>query len=387
MRRFPSQVAIANLARAHFFRHVAWDSGRQLCRQRIRLPKPAVLQGLDQALLLKTAVQGLSSSDALARKFKFRERMEMGYLGELLLKKRALVFPLCLGDLQKTKRFTKAIMVLKFIAMFLFIVVAMKKTVAAWQLEGTAIFNRIPVWNSEYSTLVFGNSVFLFCQHHMLPSMTAPMRPQARIPHVIGAGFVLITAFSCLINFTALVAWTSETMDVCSAKAGGHFCTIQPMYNLNFAPLSWLDGLVGVYIVAYPAMSTANFPVQAITTRNTLSLLLGLEASDPAKPLAAQNLVLLLAVLLPPFAVALVTTDVQTMIQYVGGYAGLTIGFLFPMLLVMYGRGLLNAATSDSRPLKTCFANPLGYSAVLMFYLGAIALVTQKLFFTPPASH
>lgn len=378
-----------------------------------------------------------SSPSTLARKHKLRERMEIGYLGELLFKQKALigmvygvmvaqmygsntvlcvivnkalshaiasvvgmcggtadehtiykicviaifcvVFPLCLADLQKTKKFTFMIMILKFLAMFLFVVVSFQKSVVAWQLEGNAIFQRIPMWDGDFATLVFGNSVFLFCQHHMLPSMTAPMQPQEKIPLVIGGGFVLIAAFSCLINFTALVAWNSETADICSSEAGGNWCAIQPMYNLNFSPLGWLHGLVGVFIVAYPAMSTANFPVQAITTRNTLSLLLGMEPSDPAKPFAASNLLLLLVVLVPPFAVALLTTDVQTMIQYVGGYAGLTIGFLFPMLLVIYGRRL--KAASGAIPLESCFSNYVGYCITTVFYFGAVGLVTKKLFF------
>lgn len=380
------------------------------------------------------------SSEALIHKFKFRERMEMGYLGEMLFEQKALVamvygvmvaqmygsntvlcvlvnkalshaaasivqmcgvvanehaiykccvisvfflvFPLCLADLQKTKKFTMVIMCLKFFAMFLFILVSTGKTITALQQEGFAVFDRIPMWNADYSTLVFGNAVFLFCQHHMLPSMTAPVRPQGKIPFVIGAGFLLITLLSWLINFMALVAWTSERMGTCSSQAGGHFCTVQPMYNLNFAPLSWLNGLVGIFIVAYPAMSIANFPVQAITTRNTLSLLLGMEPSYAAAPLAAQNLILLLAVLVPPFGIALLTTDVQNMIQYVGGYAGLTIGFLFPMLLVIYGRRMRDMLGADSVPLTSCFGNLFGYSVTIGFYVGAIVIVTKKLFFT-----
>jgi len=400
--------------------------------------QPADPAGPHQALLQSYGTD--SSPDARDRKFKFRERMEMGYLGELLFKQKVLiggvygvmvaqmygsntvlcvivnkalshavesimqmcgstadenriyqisvivtflvVFPLCLADLQKTKKFTAVVMTLKFIAMALFVIVSAPKVFVVWQQEGESIFEHIPMWNSDYATLVFGNSVFLFCQHHMLPSMTAPVQPQGKIPLVIGTGFLLITLISCLINITALLAWTSESAATCSAEAGGHFCAIQPMYNLNFAPLSWLHGFVGIFIVAYPAMSTANFPVQAITTRNTLTLLLGLEPTDPAKPFAAQNLILLLAVLMPPFAVALVSTDVQTMIQYVGGYAGLTIGFLIPMLLVIYGRRLKDATGSESIPMKSCFANHIGYSVTFLFYLVGIAVVTEKLFFT-----
>jgi hypothetical protein len=248
------------------------------------------------------------------------------------------------------------------------------------------VFGAIPTWNAQYSTDVFGNAVFMFCQHHMLPSMVAPVDPQKRFPVVIGVSFLLIYVFSCAVNITALAAWTQETASTCAAKAGGNFCVVQPMYNLNFAPLDWLGGFVGIFIVAYPAMSTANFPVQAITTRNTLNLLLGWQPLDPAKPFAPKNLGLLLAVLVPPFAVALITTNVQLMIQYVGGYAGLTIGFFFPMAMLIKGReamGLTGGNDPDNaRPLVSSFGNIGGYVLVSVFYISALAIITKRLFFT-----
>jgi hypothetical protein len=239
------------------------------------------------------------------------------------------------------------------------------------------------MWDASAFPVVFGNTVFMFCQHHMLPSMVAPVSPQGEIPRVIFSAFCMIYVFVVAVSVTALVAWSDEEFSTCSTTAGGHFCTVQPMYNLNFAPLTWAGGIVGIFIVAYPAMGIANFPVQVITTRNTVHKMLGLKSLDPSRPVEATNVSLLLGVLLPCFGVALVTQNVQVMIKYVGGYAGITIAFLFPILLVAGGRVQLGELASVERPLKSRFANPFGYTAVFVFYVIALAIITMKLFFLP----
>jgi len=296
-----------------------------------------------------------------------------------------VVLPLCMGDLQKTKKLTVFIMSFKFLAITLFMVVSTSRTLQRYQEVGglTPLLDTLPMWDVSAFPMVFGNTVFMFCQHHMLPSMVAPVSPQEKIPRVIFAAFCMIYVFVLSVNVTALVAWSEEQFSVCSNTAGGHFCTIQPMYNLNFAPLTWADGIVGIFIVAYPAMGIANFPVQVITTRNTVHQMLGLKPLDPSRPTEVSNLSLLLGVLLPCFGVALVTQDVQVMIKYVGGYAGLTIAFLFPILLVAGGRVQLEDLASVERPLKSRFANPLGYAAVFIFYMVALVIITIKLFVLP----
>ena len=62
-----------------------------------------------------------------------------------------------------------------------------------------------------------------------------------------------------------------------------HTCSgrIQPLYNLNFAPLSLGGGAVALFLLAYPAMAIASIPIAAITTRNTMGQWLGIQAADP----------------------------------------------------------------------------------------------------------
>merc|ERR1712232_518733 len=131
-------------------------------------------------------------------------------------------------------------------------------------------------------------------------------------------------------------------------------------------------------------MAIASIPIAAITTRNTMGRWLGIPAADPNAPYTPSNIGLTLLVLVPPFGVALITTNVQAVIKYVGSYAGLTVAILCPLILLVRMRralGLERKTDKIKRPLKSPFANPIGYVTVVIFYCIAFVLVTKKLFF------
>ena len=134
-------------------------------------------------------------------------------------------------------------------------------------------------------------------------------------------------------------------------------------------------------------MAIASIPIAAITTRNTMGQWLQVKPPDPEAgvSLCSKTGCLTLAVLVPPFTVALITTDVQAVIQYVGGYAGLSVSFLCPMILLIRCRQILHLEKvndSTKRPLKSRFANTAGYTVVTMLYLFALYMVTKRLFFS-----
>merc|ERR1711920_975724 len=136
-------------------------------------------------------------------------------------------------------------------------------------------------------------------------------------------------------------------------------------------------------------MAIASIPIAAITTRNTMSRWLGIALPDPDQPFTASNVAMTLVVLVPPSAVALITKDVQSVIKYVGGYAGLTVAVICPLILLVSSRRKLRLNIAEEkrrdRPLKSPFGNLCGYACVVLFYLVALALVTKQLFFSPPA--
>mmetsp|Transcript_132720 Transcript_132720/g.343433 ORF Transcript_132720/g.343433 Transcript_132720/m.343433 type:complete len:540 (+) Transcript_132720:65-1684(+) len=297
-----------------------------------------------------------------------------------------ITLPLCFANLQKTKKFTQVIMMLRFIAIAIMLAVATWMAAGRVAKEGsTAVLKTLPMWHSENFMSVFGNAVFLFGIHHYLPSMISPLEPQTKAPCAIATAFLSCYVLIVGVCATALVAWGGETQPTCSDKPGGHFCSVQPLYNLNFAPLPGLGGAVAIFLTSYPAMAIASIPIAAITTRNTMARWLGITLPDPDKPFTFNNVVMTLAVLMPPSIVALITKNVQAVIKYVGGYAGLTVAILCPLLLVIKCREALRLSTTDrlheQRPLKSPFGNLGGYIFVIVFYVLALVLVTKQLFF------
>jgi len=297
-----------------------------------------------------------------------------------------ITLPLCFANLQNTKKFTMVIMCFRFLAIFILLVIGSLKSLQRIQNEGTqAVFKDVPIWNPDGFVAVFGNAVFLCGLHHYLPSMISPLEPQQKAPGVI------IVAFSCCYLLltatcaTALTAFNAETHEYCSPDPGGNWCKIQPLYNLNFSPVSFGGGFLALFLLAYPAMAIASIPVAAITTRNTMGTALGIKPPDPEAPYTLSNILLTLSVVVPPFTVALITQDVQAVIQYVGGYAGLSVSFLCPLILLIRCRLALTLDAPEfkdvDRPLKSPFGNLCGYIAVVVVYIFALGMVTRKLFF------
>jgi len=294
--------------------------------------------------------------------------------------------PLCFTNLQKTKKFTVVIMIFRFLAIGIILLVGCFRSAQRFSAEGfTNVVQSIPMWKPEGFVSVFGNAIWMGCLHHYLPSMISPLEPQREAPGVIIKAFSVCYMLMLGICATALVAWHSETNSECSSDPGGHYCKIQPLYNLNFAPLAWGDGVVALFLLAYPAMAIAAIPIAVITTRNTLGQWLGIPPPDPESPYTTSNILLTLSVVVPPFTVALITTDVQAVIQYVGGYAGLSVSFIVPLILLRKCRQALHLDRPHfkglDRPLKSIFGNRCGYLVVVLAYLFALALVTKKLFF------
>lgn len=299
-----------------------------------------------------------------------------------------ITLPLCFKNLQNTKAFTVVIMWCRFLAIAILLLVGIYKCIERLERESLgSILQDVPLWKPSGFVAVFGNSVFLCGIHHYLPSMISPLKEQTQAPKVIITAFSSCYLLIVSICATALVAWGEETWSKCSSRPGGHYCQIQPLYNLNFAPLSLAGGSVALFLLAYPAMAIASIPIAAITTRNTMGQWLQVKPPDPEAgvSLCSKTGCLTLAVLVPPFTVALITTDVQAVIQYVGGYAGLSVSFLCPMILLIRCRQILHLEKvndSTKRPLKSRFANTAGYTVVTMLYLFALYMVTKRLFFS-----
>mmetsp|Transcript_63240 Transcript_63240/g.150837 ORF Transcript_63240/g.150837 Transcript_63240/m.150837 type:complete len:523 (+) Transcript_63240:82-1650(+) len=274
-----------------------------------------------------------------------------------------LAFYLCLGDLQKTKVFTLVVLIVRFVAMLAILLAACSKFLRDAEYSAAEIEDSVaslPRWNSEHFGLVFGNTVYVFTLHHALPSMIAPLETQGDSPCVLLSAFFMVVLIMVVLSLTAMLAFGAD---------------LAPFYNINFSSLSWLHGLVGLFIVAYPTLAISTVPTSAITLRNTLGKLFKVAPPDPEEPLTRSTVMLTASVLLPPFIIAFITRDIRALVSCVGGYFGLTVSYAVPLLLIITGRkklsGLTNPRTFTWR-LKSSFGHPVVYVMVLIFYFAAL---------------
>mmetsp|Transcript_59780 Transcript_59780/g.142282 ORF Transcript_59780/g.142282 Transcript_59780/m.142282 type:complete len:517 (+) Transcript_59780:127-1677(+) len=281
-----------------------------------------------------------------------------------------LAFLLCLGDLQKTKKFTVMVMIIRFIAMSIMFVAAMQALARAEEaahMDFSTAAEDLKTWDASGLGAIFGNSVYVFTLHHALPSMIAPLEHQGEAPQVLFCSFTVVVMLMVLLSVTAMLAFGED---------------VRSFYNLNFAHMSWFFGIVGLFIVAYPTFAISTIPTNAITLRNTLQRLLHAPPTDPDQPLTFWNLLLTALVLLPPFTVAFITRDIQVLIKCVGGYFGLTVSYALPLVLVIFGRRrlveIVEKSNFDWGALKSPFGNTFMYMIVASFYL--LALIRQMFF-------
>ncbi|CAK0839204.1 unnamed protein product, partial [Prorocentrum cordatum] len=103
-----------------------------------------------------------------------------------------LVLPLCFADIQKTKRFTMGIMVVRFIAIACLLLISSWFAGQRIHREGwSAVQGQLPMWNIGEFASVYGNAVFLYGLHQYLPSMVSPLEKQTQAPWVILAAFLI----------------------------------------------------------------------------------------------------------------------------------------------------------------------------------------------------
>eukprot|EP00042_Codosiga_hollandica_P017634 m.49116 g.49116 ORF g.49116 m.49116 type:complete len:183 (-) comp47891_c0_seq2:237-785(-) len=119
---------------------------------------------------------------------------------------------------------------------------------------------------------------------------------------------------------------------------------------------------------------SANFPLIAITLRNNLRTLAPNVSEETARymfPLMA---------IVPAFAVAFTTRDVELLVGVTGAYAGVAIQYVVPALLCFYGRRLV-APFADCRqnPHRSPFYGTKWVLAICVWSLICAALVTLYL--------
>lgn len=114
---------------------------------------------------------------------------------------------------------------------------------------------------------------------------------------------------------------------------------------------------------------STSFPIIAITLRNNLKQLF-LKREDVDYNFFTRRLLFPLLALLPPTALALVTSDISFLVGITGSYAGAGVQYVVPALLVYYSRKeLAKEFAENSGPIPNAFASPFKHVAFVIFTL------------------
>jgi hypothetical protein len=173
---------------------------------------------------------------------------------------------------------------------------------------------------------------------------------------LLAADYLLVACFYMLLALTGIFA----------------FSHLEDLYTLVF----WRPGQpIGYFLALFPVFTlSTSFPIIGVTLRSNLEAL----APSCGPPWARRVFFPLLAVL-PPLALALVTTDLSLLVGVTGTYGGAAVQYVIPAALVACGRTqatkALGVSSSECR-----FASPFrgqGWVvAVLVWAAASVILVT-----------
>lgn len=250
------------------------------------------------------------------------------------------VTPICFLDFQKTRPLQICIGAVRLI-----VVVMMMFFMVRWLIrQDKDVESRpIPLFNLDGIPDLFGNSAFIFMVHHSIPGLVFPLKDQRHAPRAVAGAFFTCYVVYLVLCLLALWAFDEETWTSCP-NTPSHPCDIQTLFNMNFASVD--ENWAATFIVCYPILVISVFPLVAITLRNNLKALRGVTGNG----IDFVNIRYTLLTVVPPFAVACFTRDVQSVMTYIGGYFGFALMLLIPSLLVLHGRKALPEGSAVGLP-------------------------------------
>ncbi|XP_071960560.1 transmembrane protein 104-like isoform X2 [Antedon mediterranea] len=265
-----------------------------------------------------------------------------------------LLGPFVFFNVQKTKYLQYFTTVMRWLAFGTMIIAALV-AIANGKGEGKP---------SKFSNItnvanLFGVSIYSFMCHHSLPSLVSPIRNKNKLTKLFAFDYLLILAFYVFLCMSAIFC----------------FANIEDLYTLNFSdstvmPIKFFQYFLGLFPVF---TLSASFPIIAITLRNNLKTLF----SGYGQTRLGRFIFPILTVL-PPVAVAYGTIDVEFLVSFTGSYAGATIQYVFPSLLVYYCRKKTKRYLGDQKYHQhtSPFKNFLWIVFVNIWCIVCIALVT-----------
>nr|CAD7401494.1 unnamed protein product [Timema poppensis] len=177
---------------------------------------------------------------------------------------------------------------------------------------------------------LFGACVYSFMCHHSLPALVSPIADKTRLSRFLALDYVLIAAFYLLLALTGAFA----------------FQHLDDLYTLDFGPrangdcgtgAAWPVMAMEYFLALFPVFTlSTSFPIIAITLRNNLKSLFLTEGCH--YHWCIRKLAFPLLAVIPPVLIATTTENLEILVRVTGSYAGASIQYIIPALLVYYAR-------------------------------------------------
>lgn len=185
-----------------------------------------------------------------------------------------------------------------------------------------------PLTNFLGMPALVGASVYSFMCHHSLPGLIAPFTNKQYVVRQLALDYALICVFYVLLAFTGSFA----------------FAKLSDLYTLNFVPSSLnMNGIfmemIEYFLALFPVFTlSTSFPIIAITLQNNLkALFLDANMMDRYN-FVLRRLTFPTLAIVPPIVVALLTHNVQYLVEFTGSFAGAAIQYIIPATFVWSAR-------------------------------------------------
>ncbi|XP_072155617.1 transmembrane protein 104 homolog isoform X2 [Bemisia tabaci] len=275
-----------------------------------------------------------------------------------------LLFVLTLGpfaffNVQKTKYIQMFTTLMRTLAFSVMIVLSVQRIIDPTQDHGSP-----PVVRPAGMPALFGACIYSFMCHHSLPALITPIKDKSKLSRLLSFDFILILTFYFILILTSIFA----------------FPNIEQLLTLNFRPdfNTKLDlEIIDYFLMLFPVLTlSASFPIIAITLRYNL------QAASVGEdgPWVVRRLVLPTIAVTVPIIVALLFTNIETIVGINGSYAGAGIQYVIPVFLLLRSRALTpEALKNEVNPHQSPFSSPIWPRALLLWAVCCVIFVSVNL--------
>ncbi|XP_055388017.1 transmembrane protein 104 homolog isoform X2 [Condylostylus longicornis] len=274
-----------------------------------------------------------------------------------------LLGPFVFFNVQKTKYIQVATAIFRWFAFLVMITIAVVKIFTEGPQKNPPMinFNGLPA--------LFGACVYSFMCHHSLPSLIAPINNKSHIKVFMGLDYLMICSFYVLLAITGVFA----------------FANLEDLYTLNFIPKSEQNmgflKIIEYFLALFPVFTlSASFPVIAITLKNNLQTLFSGRIRDRSYSSIIRRVVFPLLAISPPIIVTFFTESVTNLVSFTGSYAGTSIQYFIPAVLVYLARKVCKNLLGDGivNKYRSPFQSKLWIIFVIIWASGCLIMVTIK---------